>query len=75
MLEIFETRESYVSKVFDISYKKGHYNTALELVIKYRMHSSNVSSKKMRKVIKWKMNQYSDAQRDSIIQSAYDSIL
>lgn len=74
MLEIFETRKFYVSKVFDISYKKGHYNTALELVIKYRMHASDVSSKKMRKVVKWKMNQYSDAQKDSIIQSTYDSI-
>lgn len=74
MLEVIERNSFYVTNVFDSSYKIGDFNTALEVVFKYRMLTSNVSTKKMRRVIKWKMNQYSDSQKDSIIQSAYDSI-
>ena len=74
ILDVFERRVYYVSKVFDLSYKLADFETALEVVFKNRIFSSKVGSKKLKKVIEWKMNQYSDAQQDSIIQSAFDSI-
>lgn len=74
IFDIIEKRKFFVCKVFETSYEISEYENALELVIKYRMYASDVSSKKMRRVIEWKMNQYSDSQKDSIIQSAYDSI-
>lgn len=74
IIDVFERGVYYVSKVFELSYKLADFETALEVVFKNRIFSSKVGSTKLKKVIEWKMNQYSDAQQDSIIQSAYDSI-
>lgn len=61
-------------KVFDLSYKLKRYEVSLDIILQYRDIISIKYDSNIEDVIKWKMNQYTNYQKDSIINIAYESI-
>jgi len=71
----FKLLREYYNHIFDLCYEFKRYEIAFKLYLDNMTTPTYISkSRRLDEVVRYKISQFSRSQKDSIIQSAYDSI-